>query len=611
MKRGLLAAIMLATCILVSCGNSNIGKVQIQEPVPVEESEEEDRVPGLYPASMNTLEGVKWGYIDGTGYFTIPPVFDRVENFGDNGLAIIAINNREGLIDRNGRYVVEPGYDYIQPFSDGVAIGYRNGSYDAIAESGQILFTSKDDYVYGFHEGLAAFNRSVGEKYLHGYFDKEGNTVIEPEFTQVYDFNEGKAVVRLQDGSYAIIDRTGKVVKTFPYAYVGNRREGLLPFKKTQDGKYGYINEKGEVVIKPAFYEAGSFTEGRAVVSLPAEYPVTRYGLIDKKGKYIIKPEYNDILILGEGMAAAGFPLNKEFPYMGSKYALVDAKGNFLTDFQYYSVTEYKNGYASVDDGTYTYFVDKTGTRVESLPAVEGSGSLFLMGDLVQVMVDGRYTYLTRSGEVIYRQNTVIPLDSTLSVVEERYRPNRNYLVFYPRIEGMKDASQQAAVNEKLKQLSITKEVTADQEMDFSYDGSFTVAFYDKNLLVLELSGYDYPLGAAHGMPVRNYVHLNVQNGRFYELKDLFKKDSDYVKRLSDIIRRQIEEHGEEMGVWLDSYTGIRPDQPFYVTQDALMLYFLPYEIASYVAGFPTFRIPYGEIGDILNKEGAFWKSFH
>jgi hypothetical protein len=612
MKREFIIMLVLfAICMLAACSNGGKTGGQLQNPVPVEELEEIDRAPGLYPATVNTPEGLSWGYIDSSGNFAILPVFDRAEEFQDNGLAVVTKGNFSGLIDKNGQYVAEPQYDYIQPFSDGVAIGYRNKSYDAIDERGRVLFTSKDDYVSEFHEGRAAFNRSVGERYLHGYFDEEGNTAIEPRFPEAYDFNEGKAVVRLQDDTYAMIDRTGKIIKSFPYAYVGNRSEGLLPFRETKEGKTGYINEKGDVVIKPSFLEAGSFTGGRAVVSLPAEYPNIRYGLIDKKGKYLIKPEYNYILILGEGMSAAGIALNKEFPYMGSKYAIVDAKGNFLTDFLYYEVSEFKNGYASVDDGQSTYFIDKTGKRVESLPKVEGNGRLALRGDLVQAMVDGRYLYLTRTGDIIYRQNETIPLSGGLAVVEKRYRPNRNYLVFYPQLQGMKDTAEQDAVNEKLKQLSITKEVTPEQEMDFSYDGSFTIAFYQKNLLVLELIGYDYPFGAAHGMPIRNYVHLDLKSGHFYTLEELFKKDSAYIKRLSDIIRKQIEEKGEEMGVWLDSYAGIRPDQPFYITKDALMIYFQPYEIASYAAGFPTFRIPYGEIGDLINTESAFWKSFH
>lgn len=62
---------------------------------------------------------------------------------------------------------------------------------------------------------------------------------------------------------------------------------------------------------------------------------------------------------------------------------------------------------------------------------------------------------------------------------------------------------------------------------------------------------------------------------------------------------------------WLDSYDGISSDQQFYITDKGLNLYFQPYEIAPYSAGFPTFMVTFEEIGDIIDKKGDFWKSFN
>jgi hypothetical protein len=130
-------------------------------------------------------------------------------------------------------------------------------------------------------------------------------------------------------------------------------------------------------------------------------------------------------------------------------------------------------------------------------------------------------------------------------------------------------------------------------------------------LLVLELNSYNFPFGAAHGMPGKEYVHVNLVNGNTYELKDLFKPGSNYVKVLSEIVGRQIKEDPQYSYVFPDTYKGIRPDQPFFVSDHALHLYFNPYDIAPYVAGFPTFTIPFAEIAGIINERGEFWKSFH
>jgi hypothetical protein len=147
--------------------------------------------------------------------------------------------------------------------------------------------------------------------------------------------------------------------------------------------------------------------------------------------------------------------------------------------------------------------------------------------------------------------------------------------------------------------------------LDYNYFGDFAVAFFKNRLVELELTGYNYPFGAAHGMPTMTYVPIDLVSGRIYALKDLFKPGSDYVRVLSDIVGNQIKNNPEYSYVFPDSFKGISPDQPFYVKENALYLYFAPYEIAPYAAGFPTFRIPFSQIADIIDENGDFWRSFH
>jgi len=56
-------------------------------------------------------------------------------------------------------------------------------------------------------------------------------------------------------------------------------------------------------------------------------------------------------------------------------------------------------------------------------------------------------------------------------------------------------------------------------------------------------------------------------------------------------VEKQIKTKEEYSYMWLEQYKGIKPDQPFYVTGDALHLYFYPYEIAAYAAGFLRFPV--------------------
>nr|WP_275980235.1 RsiV family protein [Halalkalibacter alkaliphilus] len=109
-------------------------------------------------------------------------------------------------------------------------------------------------------------------------------------------------------------------------------------------------------------------------------------------------------------------------------------------------------------------------------------------------------------------------------------------------------------------------------------------------------------------MPYQVHVPIDLKTGTIYELKDLFKPDSDYVKVISDIIEKQIQ--AEPQHYFPDQYKGIQPDQPFYVDENSLTIYFEPYEIAAYAFGFPSFTIPFKEIMELIDVDGAFWRAF-
>lgn len=565
----------------------------------------------LFPASVKTLEGIKWGYIDDTGSLRIKPQYDLTYDFQDNGLAVVEYNNLYGIIDGTGKYIVVPSFQSISQFSEGRAATITNDGFTLIDESGNVLTQKSYGYIGTFKNQrvIAAGNNDQGQ-YVYGYLDLDGKEIIPLQYEAANDFKERGALVKIGENDYALINPIDKVLKSYKYYYVGDIGDGLMAYQSSSDSKYGYINIDGNVVISPRFTGAMPFEGGRAIVNMAEDYE-NKFGLIDMTGNSVIRPEYNDIQILGENRVAVGRAIDEEKPYLGSKYAIADINGKFLTDFIYENVLEYKNGLASASDGNNTFFIDLTGKRENNLPSVSGSGNLNLMGNLIKANVDLRTFYLDKSGKVIWSQNTVIPLSGQIRILEEKFKPNKNYLVYYPQIEGMRNKAAQQSVNQKLKELSQVKEINSDEQLDYSYTGDFSVEFFKKNLLVFEMNAYEYHFGAAHGMPTKVYAHLDLVSGKVYELKDLFKPGADYVKVLSDIIGNQIKNDPQYSYVFPDTYKGIAADQPFYVSQDALYIYFVPYEIAPYAAGFPTFKMLFSQIQNIINTNGAFWRAFN
>lgn len=563
------------------------------------------RIVYLFPAEVKEIGGSKWGYINDKGNFVLSPKYEMARDFQENGLAIIQLNNLTGIIDNDGYFIVKPKYETISLFSEGRATAIDDKGFKVLDESGKEITSKAYSFIGDYKEGRAVVaNTNENGEYLYGYLNRRGNEVIPLSYESASDFQDGKALVKLKEGGYALIDLTGKVLNSYSYPFVDDYGEGMLAFRKSNDGKWGYMDESGKVLIEPQFMGTQPFVKEKAIVNVENNH----YGLIDRQGKFIIKPNYNSLLNLEENRYALGKAQDPERPYLFQKYAIADSNGHIYTGFIYNGVSNYKDGLASAYNDEMTFFIDKRGQRLDHLPKVQGSGSLAFDKSLIKGDIDLRIFYFDKKGKLIWKQNTIIPLNDDYSVIENKFKPNKDYLVYYPQLKGVENLE---SVNQTLKDLSGVKPIPHHTQLESSYAGDFDVSFYKNNLVVIEINGYDYPFGAAHGMPVKKYAHIDLKTGRFYQLKDLFKPGADYVKEISKIIEDKLKNNDQYSYVFPDSYKGIKTDQPFFISEEAVNLYFEPYEIAPYAAGFPTFTIPFQDISSIINRAGDFWRSFH
>ena len=113
---------------------------------------------------------------------TLNYTFAAISGKSDPPLFIIEENGKFGFIDVTGKIVIEPVYDKVEPFSDGLAC--------VLNEEG-----------------------NVTKKW--GYIDKTGKYVIEPHWRILKNsdsaFRENMAVVRYE-ARYALIDKSGELI---------------------------------------------------------------------------------------------------------------------------------------------------------------------------------------------------------------------------------------------------------------------------------------------------------------------------------------------------------------------------------------------------------------
>lgn len=181
--------------------------------------------------------------------------------------------------------------------------------------------------------------------------------------------------------------------------------------------------------------------------------------------------------------------------------------------------------------------------------------------------------------------------------------------VYYPVVYGLANQAVQHHINRAILDLvySLLRDQGYYENPLAQVTGTYELKTNERGILSLSIINYTFA-GGAHGMTVVKSLTFDVETGRIYQLGELFKPNSNYVRILSDIIKEQIVERKIPL---LEKFTGIRPDQDYYIADKSLVVYFQLYEIAAYVYGILYFPISVYEIQDIINENGPLGKMLY
>lgn len=255
----------------------------------------------------------KWGYIDTSGNFAIPPQFntsheDYVWPFS-GGFARIKVKGLYGFIDHTGKFAILPTLLHAGDFSDGMVRVVLEGpcfvpgsggcdigemvppnsgkkgelppscKFTFIDKSGRVISAARFDGAMAFSEGLAPVK--VGS--LWGYINRDGAMAISPQFDDAMSFSDGVAAVR-QRGLYGYIDKSGVLVINPQFKQASDFHEGLAYVGDRESG-YSYIDHHGKQAFRGSFVEATNFYHGLAHVQLKGRFQFGRFAYIDTSGK--------------------------------------------------------------------------------------------------------------------------------------------------------------------------------------------------------------------------------------------------------------------------------------------------------------------------------------
>lgn len=197
--------------------------------------------------------------------------------------------NRIGAYDKTGRLAI-PGPFWsagaVSRFVEGLAgvqvFGTEQKGF--IDSSGHWVINPQFDQVTAFNDGLAAVRTGPGG---WGFINKRGDFVIPPQFVSASEFSDGLAAVSLDGKQRGYIDRSGKFVISPRFAEAGPFSEGLAPVC-CDENRVRYIDAKGnwafELRVVGNVWN-GAFIDGVALVELEQFL----LGYIDKTGRLIAR----------------------------------------------------------------------------------------------------------------------------------------------------------------------------------------------------------------------------------------------------------------------------------------------------------------------------------
>ena len=333
----------------------------------------------------------KWGYINHKGEEVIPCQFDSeheimyagieseetycVSHDFCDGVAVVRLNGKWGVIDKNGNGLIEDCHDGIIICVSDIM---ENAKCHFLNKKGEEIFTKaySDMTTLKYSEGMIP----VCNNGKYGYIDTKGNVVIPCQYSSASNFSEGIAVVNSSEDGFTCIDRQGNELF---------HKAGLTTYAKFHDGmlavsesgndeygentRYGFVNAKGELVIPCKYLSYWMNTELNGVFDFSEGYTwlyeiEDQYVFMDKTGKAVSFPYQRAyagayVKVFSEGIASVTD--NK------GKVGFMDLSGNLVIPFKYgecenfhfnqraYGV--FRNGVALVRMGDKWGYVDKNG----------------------------------------------------------------------------------------------------------------------------------------------------------------------------------------------------------------------------------------------------------
>ncbi len=135
-------------------------------------------------------------------------------------------------------------------------------------------------------------------------------------------------------------------------------------------------------------------------------------------------------------------------------------------------------------------------------------------------------------------------------------------------------------------------------------DSTYQATYNDHSLVSIRFEFYSYTAGAAHPISYSKTLTYDLNQNRKVQLPDLFTMGTDWLGALSSFCLKDLQQQGvlefpEGAEPVMKNYTG------WSLTPDGMVVYFDPYQVASYAAGPQQVLVPYAALSEFISPQSV------
>ena len=450
---------------------------------------------------------------------------------------IITIDEKSGVIDKEGNVIINPEYDYIQipnP-SKPIFVCLFDYNTDERDYSSKILNENGDE-IYTNYTNIQAIpnnNTSSQNSYQpwilrykqdgkYGLLNINGKKITDPIYDSIETLEYKDGVLKVSQGDkYGLISFDGEVIVKPEYNSISTdgyynqdtkyEAAGYIVNVRTDEGyRYGYINSEGKQVLDTMYTSLKRITEIKEDNNV---YLITyKNGLAGllKNGQTVIENEYEDIEYDSTNNILA---LQKN-----AKQGVYDLSGNMILPIQYDSI-KFMGIYIDAVQNDELLVFNATGTIQDS----NGYKSMLPVSD-------GKY-YIT-----IDRNNNYGVLDSNKNILISgeysyiEYAFDKYFIVIQNELSGVLDENSNAVIP---LQYNVIQKINGTNIIQTINSETNTSEIYNKNLkkVITQANAHIFIKDNYIEVANDNDIQYTDLDGNLKEAKDLFTNNTIFAKQ--------------------------------------------------------------------------------